>query len=92
MIAIILIIGALAAGVALVAFWKEICQWIKKAVEKIKQVLGIVVEGTRTFITKTVGGYQNKSKYYNQNNITGEWEETVYTKMVDESQIPLNTT
>jgi hypothetical protein len=78
--------GALIAG--LVLYWKKIVKWIQKAVNKIKEVLGIAVQGTRTFITKTLSGFKNKSKYYNENKKTGEWEETVYTKEVDESEIP----
>ena len=86
-IAIILALsGALVAG--LVIYWQKIVKWIQKAVNKIKEVLGIAVQGTRTFITKTVSGFQNKSKYYNENKVTGEWEETVYTKEVDESEVP----
>lgn len=63
-------------------------EWIKKAVVKIKEVLGVVVKGVRTFIMKTRDGLKNKAKYYNENKITKEWEETVYTKSVDESEVP----
>jgi len=86
-IAIILALSAIFIA-GLITFWKNIVEWIKKAVNKIKEVLGIVVQGTRTFITKTVEGLQNKAKYYNENKLTGEWEETVYTKKVDESEVP----
>lgn len=80
--------AALIAGLAL--FWKNIVEWIKKAVNKIKEVLGITPDGTRTFITRTVDGFKNKSKYYYKNKITTEWEEVVYTKSVDESEIPVD--
>jgi len=86
-IGIILALSAIFIG-TLIAFWKNIVEWIKKAVNKIKEVLGIVVQGTRTFISKTIEGFQNKAKYYNENKLTGEWEETVYIKKVDESEIP----
>ena len=88
MIAIALIIAAIVAGIVLATYWKNIINWIKKAVDKIKEVLGVAVQGTRTFITNTREGFVNKSKYYNENHVTGEWEETVYTKIVDESEVP----
>ena len=88
MIAIALILAALVAGVVIAAFWKNICEWIKKAVDKIKEVLKVAVEGVRTFVVKTREGLQNKSKYYNKNKLTKEWEETVYTKKVAESEVP----
>ena len=54
--------GALITG--LLVFWKNIVGWIKKAVNKIKEVLGLTPDGTRTFITQAVDGFRNKSKYY----------------------------
>lgn len=89
MIAIALIMTLTAAMVAgLLLFWKNIVEWIKKAVNKIKEVLGLAPDGTRTFVTKTTDGLKNKSKYYYKNKVTSEWEEIVYTKKVDESEIP----
>ncbi|MCL2285226.1 MAG: hypothetical protein FWC32_02555, partial [Firmicutes bacterium] len=52
------------------------------------EVLKVAVEGTRTFITRTVDGLQNRSKYYNKNQNTGEWEETVYARKVSENDVP----
>ncbi len=90
MIATVIILSlslAVIAGLAL--YWKNIVAWIKKAIDKIKEVLGIAVQGTRTFLVKHVGGaFKNISKYYSVNKMTGEWEETVYTKSVSESEIP----
>jgi len=78
--------AALIAGLAM--FWKKIVEWINKAVNKIKQVLGLEPSGTRTFISKSVDGFINKSKYYYKNTVTKEWEEIVYTKEVEENEIP----
>lgn len=89
MIAIGIILGVTAAIMATMAiFWKDIVNWIKKAVNKLQEVLGISVKGTKTFIKRTAAGLQNVSKYYNQNKVTGEWEENVYTKAVSESEVP----
>lgn len=89
MIALSIILALSAVFIAgLVVFWKKIVEWIKKASNKIKEVLGVVVEGVRTFIIRTEDGLKNKSVYYNVNKITGELEATVYTKKVDESEVP----
>ncbi len=69
-------------------FWRTIVEWIKKASSRIQEVLGVAVEGTKTFIVMTQDGLKNKSIYYNRNKITKEWEETVYTKKVNESEVP----
>lgn len=74
--------------IGLAVFWKDIVEWIKKVVNKIQEMLGIVVQGTRTFIIRTREGLKNRVKFYNQNKLTGEWEETVHTKNVDESKVP----
>jgi hypothetical protein len=86
-IAIILALSAVVIA-ALAVFWKNILEWIKKAVNKIREVLGLTPEGTRTFLTKTSEGLKNKSKYYYKSKVTTEWEEVVYTKAVDESEVP----
>ncbi|MCF0247519.1 MAG: hypothetical protein HUJ86_02810 [Synergistes sp.] len=89
MILIATIVGLSAALITgLVVFWKNIIAWINKAVEKIKEVLGFPPHGTRTYIERTEDGFRNKSKYYYQNRVTREWEEIVYTKIVDEDEIP----
>lgn len=89
MIAIAIILSLSLTFIAgLCIYWKNILQWIKKAANKIKEVLGITVKGTRTFIEKNLDGFKNISKYYSENKLTGEWEETVYTKSVSESEIP----
>lgn len=89
MIAIAIILSLSFAFIAaLCLYWRNILEWIKKAANKIKEVLGITVQGTRTFISKRLEGFKNISKYYSENNLTGEWEETVYTKSVSRSEIP----
>ncbi len=89
MIAIGIILALTAAFItALCVYWKNIVQWIKKAVHKLEEVLKITVKGTRTFIKKGVDGFKNVSKYYSENKITGAWEEHVYTKSVSVSEVP----
>lgn len=89
MIAIAVILLLTAAMIqSLIVFWRNIVGWIKKAVKKIKEALGLMVDGTRTFILQTAQGLKNRSKYYYKNQATREWEEVVYTKSVEESEVP----
>ncbi len=89
MIAVTIILALSAAMIAgLALFWKNIVEWMKKAINKIKQVLGLTPDGTKTFIARTIDGFRNKSKYYYKNKLTSEWEEVVYTKPVDENEVP----
>ena len=89
MIGIAIILGLTAVMIAgLLVYWQKIVKWIKKAVDKIKEVLGLEPDGTRTFITKAVDGFKNRSKYYYKSKVTREWEEVVYTKAVDVSEVP----
>lgn len=84
----IIVLLSVAAIAALAIFWQDIVKWIQKAAAKIKEVLNKEPEGTKTFITKTVDGLKNKSKYYYKESVTKEWQEVVYTKPVNESQVP----
>lgn len=86
-LAIIFALGAaLIAG--LLMFWRNIVGWIKKAANKIKEVLGRAPEGTKTFITQTAEGFKNRSKYYYREEVTESWKEVVYTKPVAEAEVP----
>lgn len=86
-LAIIFALGAaLIAGLLL--FWRNIVGWLKKAANKIKEVMGRAPEGTRTFIIQTAEGLKNRSKYYYREEVTKEWREVVYTKPVDQSEVP----
>ncbi len=89
MIPIMLVLGLSVAAIALLAkYWQNIVKWIKKAVNKIQEVLKVLVEGTRTFISKLNGQFVNKSKYYYKNKVTKEFEEVIYTREVDLNEIP----
>lgn len=89
MIEVVFILGLSAAVIAVLAvYWQNIIEWIKKAVKKIKDVLGVAVEGIRTFIMRTHDGFKSKARHYYRNKITREWEEVVYQENVDESEVP----
>lgn len=90
MIAIAVILALSAALIAgLRVYWQKIVKWIQKAVNKIKEVLGLTPNGTKTFISRTTEGFKNVSKYYIMEKTTEEWTELTRTRPVtDESEIP----
>ncbi len=89
MISIALILGLSVAAIFLLGrYWQKIVEWTKKAVEKIGQVLHLVVEGMKSFIVRVQDGFANKMYYYSKDKISGEWMATVYTEEVSESEIP----
>lgn len=86
MIAIGIILGAVLIAVAF--FWKDIVEWIKKAVNKIQQVFGVVVDGVKTYIIRMGECLKVRAKYYNKNKVTKEWEEKITTKDINENDVP----
>lgn len=75
------------AGIGLLAeFWKDITDWLRKAVNKVKEVVGKISYGVKVFIKKIQEGLKEISKHYSR---TGtEWEETVVTRKIPENQVP----
>ena len=69
-------------------FWKNIVNRIKKAVDKIKEVLRREPVGVKTFIEKTHDGFKDIAKCYIVNEKTREYEEIVYKKDVNERDVP----
>lgn len=89
MIAIAVILALSAVFITgLVVFWRKIVEWIKKGVNKLKEALGIVVKGVKTFTIRTAHGFINKQRLCYQNEITHEWEMRDYTTEVNEREIP----
>jgi nucleoside diphosphate kinase len=86
MIPILLLLGAVVVG--LTVFWKQLVEWMKRIVQKLKEVLKVPIEGMKTFITRTKDGLKNIAKSYSKNKITGEFEETITRKAVNESDVP----
>ena len=78
--------AVLVAGVAL--FWRELLDWLKRGVEKVKEIVGAALEGAKTFVVQLSDGVKNVAKYYSKNKITEEYEETVTRKAVNENEVP----
>lgn len=79
--------GLLLGAGLLTAFWNDVVSWIKRAVQKVKEILGVVSYGFTVFVRKIEEGLKEISKHYtkNQNNT---WQETIITKQISESEVP----
>lgn len=88
MIGALLIAGAvgLLAGAAIAIFWKDIIKWVDKAINKIKQMLNVVVQGSEVFLKKVSGGYKEVAYHYSKLP-DNKWQRTttVSTKFIDEN-------
>ena len=86
-----LITGALLAMTAIVTlskFWKEICNFLNRAMEKVRQIVRGVVMGAKIFVKKILEGVQEISKTYSYDQTNRQWEETIATRKVSESDVP----
>ncbi len=78
--------GVIGAGIAL--YWKKIHQWLKRVLEKLPQKIINTLKGVLSFVKKSVNTAYNIMKYYSYDKYTKQWNETIVTKEVDESEIP----
>lgn len=77
------------AGIGLLKkFWKEICNFLKRAMEKVRQIVRGVVMGAKIFVKKLWEGVQEISKTYSYDQTNRQWEETIATRTVPESEVP----
>ena len=90
---LILVGKILAAGVTVAAvagtvahYWNEITSWLKKAINKVKEVVKGIVYGTKVFARKLAEGFKEISKHYSKKGT--QWEETTVTRTIDESEVP----
>lgn len=83
-----LIAGAvILAGAGIVAtFWNDITSWLKKAFQKVKEVVNAVVLGTKIFIKKIGEAFKEISKHYSKKGV--KWQETIVTKEISASEVP----
>lgn len=82
-------LGSLIAGAVIAVFWKNIVEWLGKAINKIKEVLNVAVEGSEVFIKKVAGRFQEISYHYSK--LPGQkWRKDIIINQeyVSESDIP----
>lgn len=85
MILTTLLLGAALVGIV-AAFWKDLVNFLKKAVEKVRQLVDGIVYGCRVFLKKLSEGIKEISRHYSK--VDQHWEETTVTKIVSESDVP----
>ena len=94
MIPVLIGLGALIGGVALVASWDKIVKWLSDFVSRLKknwEKLKIdIPHGARIFGDLIIEGLDHLCKimhklYYQEN---GQWFEETTTRKVDESEVP----
>lgn len=88
-----MILSALIAGAAIIAgasllaaFWNDITAWLKRAFQKVKEVVQAVVLGTKIFIKKMGEAFKEISKHYSKKGV--KWQETIVTKEISASEVP----
>ena len=85
MILIPLLLGAALIGVV-AAFWKDLVSFLKKAVEKVQQIVAGTVYGFKELKKKIHEGVKEISRHYSR--VDQHWEETTITRIVSESEVP----
>lgn len=85
MIFIGLLFGVLALAVA--SFWKDIVTWMKKVVERVKEIIAKAVVGFKIFVTRVAEAIKEVAKNYSQDQ-QGRWQETIVTREIPESEVP----
>lgn len=87
MIPIALILGATLVGVGiLAAFWNDIVGFLKKAINKVQQIVSGIVYGSKVLLKKMQEGIKEISRHYSK--VDQHWEETTITRTVPESEVP----
>lgn len=83
-----LLLGAVAlAGIGIVAaFWNDLVSFLKKAVNKVKQIVNGIVYGCKVFVRKLSEGVKEISRHYSK--VDQHWEETTVTRTINESEVP----
>ncbi|MCD2502314.1 hypothetical protein LQE93_11035 [Clostridium sp. NSJ-145] len=79
---------AVIAGTSMLAnYWNSMLAWLKRGINKVKEVIGHIVYGTKVFIKKIKEAIKEISRHYSQEEI-GRWKETIVTREIPESEVP----
>lgn len=88
MIMFALLVGAVIAGTGILAkYWNNIKSWLQRAANKVAEVIRGVVYGVKVFAQKINEAFKEISRHYSKNK-QGQWQETVVTREIDQSQVP----
>ena len=83
-----LIMGAVVvvAATALAVFWNDIISWLKRTINKVKEIIRGIHCGVNIFIKKVREAVTEISKHYAKNGMV--WEETTVIKKLQYSELP----
>ena len=85
-----MILANILLGIAVVgllgAFWDDLVNFLKKAIEKVRKVVSGIVYGCKVFVQKFREGVKEISRHYSK--VDEHWQETVVTKTIEESEVP----
>lgn len=79
------VITAAAVGIVAV-FWQDFLDFLKKAVNRVRQMVEGVLYGSKVFIRKLAEGVREISKHYSK--VDEHWQETIVTRTVSASEVP----
>ena len=71
----------------IVSYWNNILDWVKRAINKVREVIKHVVYGTKVFIKKMNEAIKEISKHYSQDEL-GRWKETIVSREIPASEVP----
>ncbi len=80
-----ILLGAAIIGIV-ATFWKEIVEWIQKAINKVASMVRGVVVGVKVFVRKIGEAFKEVSRHYSK--VDETWQETIVTRTVSESEVP----
>lgn len=87
MIGTLLLVAGVIAGTGLIAaFWKEIVNWMKRILDKVKTMIQGTIEGSKIFFARMQGTGKEIAKNYVK--VGTKWQETIVEKTVELSEIP----
>lgn len=84
-----IIFGAvLTAGIVgvVAAFWNDIIDFLKKGIDKVRQIVDGIVYGSKVFVKKIYEGIQEISRHYSM--VDDRWQETTVTRTVSPNEVP----
>ena len=74
---------------ALAIFWQNLVGWLRKSIDKIKQVLNRTIIGAEVFLEKVDGMYRESSYHYSKTD-EGQWrrDTVVKQKLISSADVP----
>ena len=74
---------------ALTALWQKFVSWLRKGLEKVKQIVNSLIRGAEVFLEKVDNMFKRISKYYSKTD-EGKWrvDTVVKQKLIPLEDVP----